>query len=143
METIKLFQIYKINDQISDALNKEIDIETNFIMPVFISDDNVLFCEIRKKSKYQNKNQRSKQITLYTKKKYTDYVIELLNIYRIPIEIFKEQFNNVHYELFKDNLAEVNELEILDAFVESLEQNLFASKLITINLKTKNVKNCY
>ncbi|MHA0272864.1 hypothetical protein [Mycoplasma sp. 48589B] len=143
METIKLFQIYKINDQISDALNKEIDIETNFIMPVFISDDNVLFCEIRKKSKYQNKNQRSKQITLYTKKKYTDYVIELLNIYRIPIEIFKEQFNNVHYELFKDNLAEVNELEILDAFVESLEQNLFASKLITINLKTKNAKNCY
>ncbi|MHA3826051.1 hypothetical protein ACX1M3_02595 [Mycoplasma sp. Z463D] len=143
METIKLFQIYKINDQISDALNKEIDIETNFIMPVFISDDNVLFCEIRKKSKYQNKNQRSKQITLYTKKKYTDYVIELLNIYRIPIEIFKEQFNNVHYELLKDNLAEVNELEILDAFVESLEQNLFASKLITINLKTKNAKNCY
>ncbi|MHA3795677.1 hypothetical protein [Mycoplasma sp. VS31B] len=143
METIKLFQIYKINDQISDALNKEIDIETNFIMPVFISDDNVLFCEIRKKSKYQNKNQWSKQITLYTKKKYTDYVIELLNIYRIPIEIFKEQFNNVHYELFKDNLAEVNELEILDAFVESLEQNLFASKLITINLKTKNTKNCY
>ncbi|MFV8418909.1 hypothetical protein [Mycoplasma sp. Sp33II] len=140
---LKLFEIYQINDRLENLLSKENNIETYFTLPIFISGSEVLFCQVKKKHTFNNKLANCKELTIYTNDQISDYVVEFKTIYKIPIEIFQQNFKNINSQMLGGCIAESNELELFDAFVQSLEQTLYNSKLISINIKPNSNNNCY
>ncbi|MFV8468415.1 hypothetical protein ACNQ1X_01930 [Mycoplasma sp. SK341A] len=143
METeLKLFEIYQMNDEIGNLIAQQEQIESNYVMPILVSKTDILFCEVKKIKTYPE-NTICKQLLIYTWSQITNYVVEFKTIYKIPLRIFIEKFTNIHNEIIGEKIAESNELELLDAFVQVLEQKLKISKLISINIKPKSNNNCY
>ncbi|MFV8482235.1 hypothetical protein ACNQ1V_01215 [Mycoplasma sp. VS509_3] len=139
---LKLFEIYQMNDEINNLISKQDEIESNYVMPIAILQNDILFCEVKKNKSYPENN-RNKQLLIYTWSKTTNYVVEFKTIYKIPLTIFAQQFINIHNEVIGDRIAESNEIELLDAFIQILEQKVKLSKLISINVKPKSNNNCY
>ncbi|WLP85862.1 hypothetical protein [Mycoplasma seminis] len=131
-EEFNLFQIYKLSEELTRALFKESDLVSGYIMPIFSSNQEILFCEVKQNSLQNN---TIKSLHLYTKKGDTNYLIELGTIFKIQETDFLKHAKNFNDQLIKGSIAETNELEILEAFVQCLNERLFNTKLITINAK--------
>ncbi|SJZ43173.1 hypothetical protein [Mycoplasmopsis verecunda] len=129
---VKLFEIYEINDELKHVLFQKSNCDSRYAVPIFSSNDEILFCEVISKS-LAFFGSGTKQLPIFTSSRITNLLIDMNTIYKISKTDFDQYFKNVNHEILRDKISEINELEILDTFVQCVNENLMNTRLITIN----------
>ncbi|WP_426461511.1 hypothetical protein [Mycoplasma hafezii] len=133
MTTIQLFQIYKLNQTISNNLILQYQINTSNVLPILIYNNEVYFITVYS-LKDSKEDKTNEGLLLYTDYFISDYYSSFKFLFKLYIDEFIKSTTNVHNKIMQQELSELNKYNILQKIKNKIKNNS-VHKLIGIKIK--------